>query len=145
MKPSVLILCTGNFCRSQMAEGLLRAAVGDAVDVFSAGVKPAGRIHPRAITAMAEIGIDLSGHASKHVGLFLERPITAVISVCGNADEACPTFPGRVRRHHWGFRDPAHFEGSEEAIVAEFRAVRDEMKRVFDAYAAGWRDSLRDA
>lgn len=126
-----------------MAEGLLRAAAGDALDVFSAGVKPAGRIHPRAITAMAEIGIDISGHRSKHVDEFVGWPITAVITVCGNADEACPTFPGRVTRHHWGFRDPAHHEGTEAEIVAEFRAVRDEMRRVFEAYAAGWRDATR--
>lgn len=120
-----------------MAEGLLRAAVGDTADVFSAGVKPTGRIHPRAITAMAEIGIDISGHASKHLDQFLNQPITTVITVCGNADQACPAFPGKVNRHHWGFSDPGEHVGSEEEMVAEFRKVRDEIKRVFDAYAAG--------
>ncbi len=139
-KPNVLILCTGNSCRSQMAEGLLRAAVGDLVDVFSAGVKPAGRVHPRAIAALAEIGIDISGHTSKHLDQFLSRPITTVITVCGNADEACPMFPGKVNRHHWGFDDPAHHVGTEEEITAQFRKVRDEMKRIFEAYAAGLYD-----
>ena len=137
MKPSILILCTGNSCRSQMAEGLLRAAAGDIIDVYSAGVKPAGRIHPRAITAMTEIGIDISGHTSKHLDQFLEQPITTVITVCGNADEACPMFPGKVNRHHWGFSDPGHYVGTEEEITAEFRKVRNQMKHVFDAYSAG--------
>jgi arsenate reductase len=140
MKPSVLILCTGNSCRSQMAEGLLRAAAGDIIDVYSAGVKPAGRIHPRAIKAMAEIGIDISGHTSKHLDQFLKQPIKTVITVCGNADEACPMFPGKVNRYHWGFSDPGHLVGTEEEITAEFRKVRDEMKRIFDAYAAGLRE-----
>jgi arsenate reductase len=139
-KPSILILCTGNSCRSQMAEGLLRAAAGDFVDVYCAGVKPAGRIHPRAITAMAEIGIDISKHTSKHLDQFLKRPITTVITVCGNADEACPMFPGKVNRHHWGFSDPGHHVGTEEEISAEFRKVRNEMKRIFDAYATGLRE-----
>ena len=124
-----------------MAEGVLRAAAGDLIDVYSAGVKPAGRVHPRAIATLAEIGIDISGHTSKPVDQFLGMPITTVITVCGNADEACPTFPGKVIRHHWGFTDPAHTEGTEEQITAEFRKVRDEMKRIFDAYAAGLKDA----
>lgn len=143
MKPKILILCTGNSCRSQMAEGLLRSAVGDAAEVFSAGVKPAGRVHPHAITTLAEIGIDISQQTSKHVDQFLKQPITTVITVCGNADEACPTFPGKVNRHHWGFSDPGHHVGTEEEIAAEFRKVRDEMKRIFDAYAAGLRDQAK--
>lgn len=141
-KPAILILCTGNSCRSQMAEGLLRAAAGDLLEVHSAGVKPAGRVHPRAIAVLAEIGIDIAGHRSKHLDEFLARPIHTVITVCGHADEACPMFPGKVHRHHWGFRDPAHVVGTEETIMAEFRAVRDETKRIFDAYAAGWREAL---
>jgi arsenate reductase len=141
-KPAVLILCTGNSCRSQMAEGLLRAAAGDLIEVHSAGLKPAGRVHPRAIAVLAEIGIDLAGHSSKHLERYLAQPIHAVITVCGQAEEACPMFPGKVRRYHWGFRDPAHFAGSEVEIMAEFRAVRDEMKRIFEAYAAGWRDGI---
>ncbi|MEZ5275533.1 MAG: arsenate reductase ArsC [Opitutaceae bacterium] len=139
-RPSILILCTGNSCRSQMAEGLLRAAAGDIVDVHSAGVKPSGGVHPRAIAAMAEIGIEISGQTSKHLDQFLKQRITTVITVCGNEDDTCPTFPGKVNRHHWGFSDPSHHVGLENEITAEFRKVRDEMKRIFDAYAVGLRE-----
>ena len=139
-KPTVLILCTGNSCRSHLAEGILRAAAGDLVEVHSAGSKPAGYVHPKAIQVMSEIGIDLSGHTSKHMNDFLERKITTVITVCGQADQACPVFPGQVHRHHWGFNDPAHATGTEEEILREFRRVRDEIKRVFEAYAAGLRE-----
>lgn len=141
LTPLVLILCTGNSCRSQMAEGLLRAAAGDLIEVQSAGLKPAGRVHPRAIAVLAEIGIDISGHSTKPIDRYLTQPIHTVITVCDQANEACPMFPGKVHRYHWGFRDPAHYAGTEEEIMAEFRAVRDAMKRIFDAYAAGWRDS----
>ena len=112
--PLVLVLCTGNSCRSHMAEGILRQAAGDLLDVHSAGSKPAGYVHPLAIKALAEIGIDISGHDSKHMDEFLDREVETVITVCGNADQACPTFPGQLNRHHWGFDDPAHAEGSEE-------------------------------
>ena len=139
-KPTVLILCTGNSCRSHLAEGILRAAAGDLVEVHSAGSKPAGYVHPKAIQVMSEIGLDLSGHTSKHMNDFLERKITTVITVCGQADQACPMFPGQVHRHHWGFNDPAHATGTEEEILREFRRVRDEIKRVFEAYAAGLRE-----
>ena len=141
-KPAVLILCTGNSCRSHMAEGILRAAAGDLLDVHSAGSKPAGYVHPRAIAALAEIGIDISGHTSKHMNDFLDRNIHTVITVCGNADQVCPMYPGQVRRHHWGFVDPAHATGSDEEIMAQFRVVRDEIRRVFEAYAEGWRSGL---
>ena len=123
-----------------MAEGLLRAAAGDLVEVRSAGSKPSGVVHPRAIEALKEIGIDLSGQRSKHVSEFHGQPVQTVITVCGAADEACPIFPGRATRHHWAFPDPAHTTGGDEEIRREFRRVRDEMKRVFDAYAAGLRD-----
>jgi arsenate reductase (thioredoxin) len=139
MKPQVLILCTGNSCRSHLAEGILRAAVGDLVDVHSAGSKPAGHVHPKAIQVMQEIGIDISGHRSKHMNDFLSRDIDTVITVCGNADQACPMFPGQVHRYHWGFDDPAHATGTEEEILAVFRRVRDQIKLVFEAYAAGLR------
>ncbi|HEY5893687.1 MAG TPA: arsenate reductase ArsC [Chthoniobacterales bacterium] len=139
-KPTVLILCTGNSCRSHMAEGALREAAGDVVEVVSAGSKPAGYVHPKAIAAMKEIGIDISGHTSKHLIEFLNRKIDTVITVCGNADQVCPTFPGQLNRHHWGFDDPAHATGSEEEILAEFRRVRDEIRLVFGAYAAGLTD-----
>ncbi len=141
MKPAVLILCIGNSCRSQMAEGLLRAAAGDLVEVHSAGSKPAGVVHPRAIAVMKEIGIDISGHRSKPVCEFFEQKIATVITVCGDADDACPMFSGKVTRDHWGFTDPGHTKGTEQEIFREFRRVRDEMKRVFDACAAGLRDS----
>ena len=139
-KPNVLILCTGNSCRSHMAEGILRAAAGDLVEVHSAGSKPAGFVHPKAIQVLREIGIDISGHTSKHMNDFLDRNITTVITVCGNADAACPMFPGQVNRHHWGFDDPAHAEGTEDEILGEFRRVRDQIKLVFEAYAAGLRE-----
>jgi len=139
-KPKILILCTGNSCRSQMAEGILRAAAGDLVEVYSAGSKPAGYVHPKAIQVLREIGIDLSGQASKHLEDFLNRKITTVITVCGNADQACPMFPGQVNRYHWGFDDPAHATGTEEEILAEFRRVRDQIRLVFEAYAAGLKD-----
>ena len=89
----VLILCTGNSCRSHMAEGILRAAAGDLVEVYSAGSKPAGHVHPKAIAVLAEIGIDISGHTSKHMNEFLNQQVDTVITVCGNADQACPMFP----------------------------------------------------
>jgi len=142
-KPSVLILCTGNSCRSHLAEGLLRQAAGDLFEVHSAGSKPAGYVHPLAIRAMQEIGIDLSAHRSKSMNEFLTTPIETVITVCGNADQACPIFPGQVNRHHWPFDDPAHATGSEEAQLAVFRRVRNEIRRTLDAYVAGRRDALK--
>ena len=135
-KPTVLILCTGNSCRSHMAEGILRAAAGDGLEVQSAGSKPAGYVHPLAIRALAEIGIDISGHRSKHLDEFLASDIETVITVCGNADQVCPMFPGQVNRHHWGFDDPAHATGSEEEQMEVFRRVRDEIRQIFEAYAA---------
>jgi arsenate reductase len=142
-KPTVLILCTGNSCRSHIAEGFLRASAGEALDVQSAGSKPAGYVHPLAIKVMAEVGIDISGHRSKHLKEFLNQAIETVITVCGNADQACPTFPGQMNRHHWGFYDPAKAEGTEEQILSVFREVRDEMRGVFEAYAAGRLDALK--
>lgn len=140
MKPTILILCTGNSCRSHLAEGLLRRALGDDFIVASAGSNPAGYVHPLGIKAMAEIGIDISGHRSKHLNEFVDQNVETVITVCGNADQACPMFPGQVNRHHWGFDDPAHATGSEEEQIQVFRRVRDEIARVFEAYAAGRMD-----
>lgn len=141
MKPTVLILCTGNSCRSHLAEGILRHAAGDLLDVRSAGSRPAGYVHPKAIQVMQEIGLDLSAHHSKHMDEFLGQKVDTVITVCGNADQACPLFPGQVHRYHWGFDDPAHATGTDEEILAEFRRVRDQIKLVFEAYAAGLRGS----
>src|SRR6476659_813721 len=124
-KPAVLILCTGNSCRSHIAEGVLRRAAGDFIEVQSAGSRPAGYIHPKAIEVMKE---------------FLDRRGDTVITGCGNADQACPMFPGQVNRHHWGFDDPAHAKGSEDEIYAEFRRVRDQIRLVFEAYVAGLRE-----
>src|SRR6185503_16260982 len=144
-KPLVLILCTGNSCRSHLAEGILRAVAGDLFEIASAGSKPAGYVHPKAIVVMKEAGIDISGHTSKHMNEFLDRRVNTVITVCGNADQACPVFPGQVNRYHWGFEDPAHATGSEEQVLAEFRRVRDQIGMVFNAYAAGLRESRKVA
>src|SRR5688572_14366818 len=141
--PLVLVLCTGNSCRSHLAEGILRAASQGRFRVASAGSKPAGYVHPLAIQVMKEIGLDISGHHSKHLNEFLNQPVETVITVCGNADQACPLFPGQLNRHHWPFIDPAHATGTEEEILQVFRRVRDEIKRVFEAYAAGRRDEQK--
>ena len=135
-KPLILILCTGNSCRSHLAEGILRAAVGEAAEVASAGSDPAGYVHPMAGEVMKEIEIDISPHTSKHLDKFLQREVHTVITVCGNADQACPIFPGQAEKHHWPFDDPAKATGSEEEIRAEFRRVRDEIRAKFETYAA---------
>jgi arsenate reductase len=139
----VLILCTGNSCRSHIAEGILRNAAGDMLEVHSAGSNPAGYVHPLAIQVMKEIGIDISNHRSKHLKEFLNTQIETVITVCDNANENCPFFPGQVNRHHWSFEDPAKATGSEEEKLAVFRRVRDQIKMVFEAYAAGRRDQAK--
>ncbi|MFA6959302.1 MAG: arsenate reductase ArsC [Opitutaceae bacterium] len=144
-KPTILVLCTGNSCRSHLGEGLLRAAAGDLFNVVSAGSKPAGYVHPMAIAAMKEIGIDISTHTSKHMNEFLEGQVETVITVCGNADQACPIFPGQVNRHHWPFEDPAHATGTDEEKMEMFRRVRNEIRRVFTAYADGRRDQIKSA
>jgi arsenate reductase len=135
--PLILVLCTGNSCRSHLAEGILRAALGDRYRVASAGSKPAGYVHPLAIRALDEIGLDISAHHSKHLDEFLDQDVETVITVCGNADQVCPMFPGQMNRHHFPFDDPAHAEGTEDEQMAMFRRVRDEIRRVFEAYAAG--------
>src|SRR4051812_32278776 len=141
--PLVLVLCTGNSCRSHLAEGFLRAAAKGRFRVASAGSKPAGYVHPLAVKAMAEVGIDLSSHTSKHMNEFLNQPVETVITVCGNADQACPLFPGQINRHHWPFLDPAHAVGTDEEKMQVFRDVRDQIRRVFEAYAAGRVDTER--
>lgn len=126
-KQSVLILCTGNSARSQMAEGLLRSMAGQELEVASAGVDPS-RVRPEAIEAMQELGIDISGHRSKSVDEFAGQEFDYVITVCDNAKEQCPVFPGRTRRLHWSFEDPAATQGDEEVRMAVFRRVRDEIQ-----------------
>ena len=135
-KPLILILCTGNSCRSHLAEGILRAAVGESAEVASAGSDPAGYVHPMAVEVMKEIEIDISAHTSKHLDGFLQREVHTVFTVCGNADQACPIFPGQAEKHHWPFDDPAKATGSEEEIRAVFRRVRDKIRAKFEAYAA---------
>jgi arsenate reductase len=124
MKKRVLILCTGNSARSQMAEGILRALGGESVDVFSAGMNPSN-VRPEAIAVMSEIGIDLAGHRSKHVREFDGQHFDYVITVCDNANESCPIFPGNTQRIHWSFPDPAAVGGGEAEHLAAFRDVRD--------------------
>lgn len=132
-KQSVLILCTGNSARSQMAEGLLRHMAGDRFEVASAGTKPSV-VRPEAIQAMNEIGISLDGHRSKSVDEFIGKPIDYVITVCDNAKESCPVFPAGTSRMHWPFEDPpGPLEGAEEERLAIFRMVRDQMKARFES------------
>ena len=125
-KERVLILCTGNSARSQMAEGLLRHIAGDRFDVESAGTI-ASFVRPQAIAVMAEIGIDISGRRSKCLDEFPGTPFDYVITVCDNANQSCPVFPGKAVRIHWGFDDPAAVEGTDEEKLATFRRVRDEI------------------
>jgi arsenate reductase (thioredoxin) len=127
MKSKVIFICTGNSCRSQMAEGLLRTLAGDRYEVYSAGLKPSV-VNPRAIHVMKEIGTDISGHQSKSVEQYLEQPFDYIITVCDNANETCPYFPGSGKRIHWSFTDPADATGTEEEILSEFRKIRDQIK-----------------
>jgi arsenate reductase (thioredoxin) len=123
----VLILCTGNSARSQMAEGLLRQQGGDQFEVFSAGMKPS-RVNPLAIEAMREVGIDISDHRSKLVDEFTGQEFDYVITVCDKAKESCPIFPGKAQRVHWSIDDPAAAEGDEAIRLAIFRRLRDEIR-----------------
>jgi arsenate reductase (thioredoxin) len=130
MKKQVLILCTGNSARSQMAEGLLRHDAGDRFDVESAGTKPS-QVRPEAIAVMKEIGIDISSYRSKHVDEFTVQSFDYVLTVCDNASENCPIFPGHAVRLHHSFDDPAALQGSESERLAIFRRVRDEIRKYF--------------
>jgi arsenate reductase (thioredoxin) len=132
----VLILCTGNSARSQMAEGLLRHLAGDRFEVASAGVSPT-QVRSEAITAMREIGIDVSHHRSKSVDEFAGQQFDYVITVCDNANEQCPVFPGNTQRIHWSFDDPAKANGDEEARLAVFRRVRDEILHRLRVFVKG--------
>lgn len=131
----VLFLCTGNSARSQMAEGLLRAIGGEGIEVFSAGSKPS-QVNPYAVRAMAGRGIDISGQHSKHLSEFLNQPFDYVITVCDNAAETCPLFPGRAQRIHWSFPDPAAVQGSDEEILASFEHVRDGLEARLRAWVS---------
>jgi len=131
MSKRILILCTGNSCRSQMAEGFLKS-FDPSLEVFSAGTKAAPKVSSKAIHVMKEIGIDISGHYPKTVDQFLSESFDFVITVCDNAKESCPVFFGNVKhRLHIGFDDPADATGTEEEILSVFRRVRDEIKTDF--------------
>ena len=132
----VLILCTGNSCRSQMAEGLWRQLGGKAWEVYSAGSNPAGYVHPRAIEVMREIGLDISRQESKSLDRFRDEPFDLVITVCDRARESCPVFPGARETLHWPFPDPAHATGSEAEVLAAFRTVRDQIAKTIRDYLA---------
>ncbi len=125
-KERVLILCTGNSARSQMAEGLMRSMGGDKFDVESAGTV-ASFVRPQAIAAMAEIGIDITGHRSKCLDEFLDTAFDHIITVCDNANQTCPAFPGKAERTHWSLEDPAEVDGTEEEKLAAFREIRDQL------------------
>ena len=130
-KMRILILCTGNSCRSQMAHGFMQS-FDDTLTVCSAGTKPADRVHPLAVKVMQEAGIDISSHTPQPVENYLHQSWDYVITVCGGANESCPSFSGTVsHRLHIGFEDPSKSEGSEEFILSEFRRVRDEIQKIF--------------
>jgi arsenate reductase len=126
--PRVLFLCTHNSARSQMAEGLLRRLSGGRVEAHSAGTE-ATAVRPLAIRAMAELGIDLSGQTSKTLHRYLGEPFDAVVTVCDDANESCPVFPGARQRLHWSLPDPSQATGSEAERLAVYRTVRDELRR----------------
>jgi len=128
MKKSVLFLCTGNSCRSQMAEGLLRHIKGDEYDVFSAGTHPT-QVHPNAVRVMNEIGINISQHMSKSMNVFLDKHFDVLITVCDSAKESCPVFHHASRKIHWSIEDPQAATGSNEDVLSVFRKVRDKLKQ----------------
>jgi arsenate reductase len=131
VKKKILVLCTGNSCRSQMAEGFLKSFDNE-LEVYSAGTNPSKQVHPKAIQVMNEVGIDLSKNYPKMVDQFLNDSFDYVITVCDNAKETCPVFVGKVtNRLHMGFEDPAEATGTEEEILSEFRRIRDEIKKDF--------------
>jgi arsenate reductase len=127
----ILVLCTGNSCRSQMAEAFLKS-FDKGLEVYSAGTKPADKVHPKAIQVMKEVGIDISTNKTKTVEQFLAQSFDYVITVCDNAKETCPFFTGKVEhRLHMGFEDPAEATGTEEEVLSVFRRIRDEIKSEF--------------
>lgn len=122
------MLCTGNSCRSQMAEGWINHQLGEGWEARSAGTEPAARVHPLAVRAMAEVGVDISGARPTSVGAYLDQPWDLVVTVCDSAKEACPVFPRPVEKIHLSFFDPAAAEGTEEERLVVFRRVRDEIR-----------------
>lgn len=130
-----LILCTANSARSQMAEAILKSLAGERMEVYSAGSKPSV-VNPFAIQAMAEQAIDISGYRSKHLNEFLSQPFDYVITVCDNAAETCPVFPGPAQRIHWSFPDPAAVKGTDAEQLAAFRSVRNSLEDTFRSWLA---------
>lgn len=126
-KKRVLFICTHNACRSQMAEGLLNALYGDRYEAYSAGTEPSA-VNPCSIRVMAEIGIDISKHTSKSLKEFLEQEFDFVVTVCDNARQTCPVFPGKVKMLHWGLKDPSGATGSEKEMLGVFRKIRNQIK-----------------
>ena len=132
----ILVLCTGNSCRSQMAHGFLHS-FDSHQQVYSAGTSPAEHVHPLAISVMAEVGIDISHHVPRNVKEYLDEPWDYVITVCGGANETCPIFVGKVgKRIHIGFDDPSNVVGSKEHVISEFRRVRDDIRKAFRNFYA---------
>ena len=124
----VMFLCTGNTCRSQMAEGFAKALGAAAVEAYSAGVDPAGHVHPRAVAVMKELGIDISGQTSKGIDPELLLKMDMVITLCGNAEASCPVTPPRIKKAHWPIEDPVKATGPEQDIMEAFRKARDEIR-----------------
>ncbi len=135
-KKRVLVLCTGNSARSQMGEGLFRSEGGEGFDIFSAGTKPS-QVRPEAITVMREIGIDISGHRSKSVDEFAGESFDYIVTVCDNARDNCPVFPGGGSRLHWSFEDPAAVQGSETERLDAFRRIRDQIHERVKEFFSG--------
>lgn len=134
MKPNILVLCTGNSCRSQLLHGYLQQELGNRAAVYSAGVEVHG-LNPRAVRVMAEDGVDISHHTSNHVEEYADVPFAYVLTVCDHANEVCPVFPSSAKKLHHNFPDPAKATGSEEEIMDQFRAVRDQIKAYAHEFA----------
>ena len=143
MKHRVLFLCTGNSCRSQMAEGLVNAFLGDQYEAYSAGTAPSGNVHPLAVQVMREIGVDISHYRSKSADEFRGVAFDLVVTVCDDAAENCPAWLGKGHKVHQGFPDPARIRGSDEEIASAFRDVRDQMRAQVLDYLRTWHKESR--
>jgi len=132
-RTKVIFICTGNSCRSQMAEGLLRYMAGDHFEVFSAGSHPS-HLHPASIIVMAELGIDISNHSADSIDEYLDKDIDIVISVCDNARQVCPVFPGDVQQIHWSIDDPFHGWGAEPSDLIPYREIREILKDHLESF-----------
>lgn len=133
-KTRVLFICTGNQARSQIAEAVLRRRAGDRIDVQSAGARPKERVHPLTAEVLGELGIDITGARPKHLNEFLDKEFDFIITLCDNARDACPVFPGRPASDHWNLADPAAAEGPREERLEAFRRTRDELIRRIDSF-----------